>query len=200
MSYGKYVALVRDGLMPTVPRSEMQCEQDDTTKECAYCGGKFSVLSRGRYAKYCSGDCYRKMNNRRAREKYEKIGRPKKKTEDAKPKSVKDFVFQERTQNCQFCGAEFDMEDFRGNRKYCSERCRRDSANRAARMRYTPGKATRKKKPKTARCGVCGKEFTVSAHSRKYCSGECARSAILAHARARDAQRREKARKEIEEC
>lgn len=196
MSYGKYVALVREGLMPPVPRDESESWQDrQNMKTCAYCGEEFSVLDRGGHkAKYCSDECYRAMNNRRSREKYKKVGRQR------KPKAEKPA--KPTTAVCATCGKKFSLEGKHHAVRYCSEECRKSADNRRAKEAYEQAKAEgrTRRKPKFGACLFCGARMQITQKTKKYCSLECARGANLAKVKQWKKDHKAKAGEEQEEC
>lgn len=194
LSYGKYVALAREGLVPSVPRDERTVpgpESDARTRECANCGNAFYLSARGRGSKYCSDKCYRAMNNRRQREKYIKVDRKPKPEAEKRTSAV-----------CKQCGEEFSLENVHGSVKYCSEACRQKSHRRMERESYARKKASRApvKQVRIGKCEHCGEVMPVTRKTRKYCSEACARAAMLAKARIRDAKRRAAKKRENEEC
>lgn len=64
MSYGKYMAMVKDG--DTQPFSAEYEEPDPNAIPCRYCGKLFVPYHGG--VKYCSSKCRRGMENRQKRE------------------------------------------------------------------------------------------------------------------------------------
>lgn len=75
---------------------------------------------------------------------------------------------------CKQCGIEFTPT--RGNRKYCSEKCKHE--HYLAYMCEYNHKKYAKVERKIGHCSVCGKEF-IGKQGKKYCSAECRTLASL---------------------
>lgn len=179
LSYGKYVALVREGLIQ--PKLEPKPEPDaketaqlDYVRDietCVICGKEFRP-GRGR-AMTCGPECRMELNRRRARKIYrEQRG-----------------ISLELESTCKFCGKVFSPE--RIGVLYCSVKCRSGMDN-MRRRKFKPGA--------TKICAWCGKEFTISHGGTKYCGKDCYNAARIKLECERVSKRREKAKEEKENC
>lgn len=83
---------------------------------------------------------------------------------------------------CQLCGAVF-YHYGRRERKYCSDRCRKNAENKRARQIGEPIRKT---------CAMCGKEFLAETRRNKYCGPFCLKRAQAQQARACQMRKREK--------
>ena len=103
-----------------------------TKKICAYCGSVFFVDENKNdiRRKYCSVDCYDRMENRR-------------KAERRKREKTGEVVRHERL--CLCCGKKFTTT--KENKTYCNEACRLKANVERQRM-YGPGYREKKRKEK----------------------------------------------------
>lgn len=133
---------------------------EENGRFCVVCGKALT----GRQEQYCSKQCKKKAERKRARGE-----RP-----DAKYTKV-----------CPNCGKEF-VTDEKNRRKYCSDKCAQEwNRNR------TRNAQNKRAEKLVIICAVCGKEFEGKSTQAKYCSKECRNAAMVEHNRKRHAAMRE---------
>jgi predicted nucleic acid-binding Zn ribbon protein len=183
LSYGKYMALVRDGLIRTEIAPEPAKDTKKETKPkhepeyelgtvaCAICGKEFPM--RTRRSRTCGPACRAKLNLQRCRERYRRMNGG-----------------CDQKKECSVCGKVFIPK--RMGTLYCTDKCR-EKASAMRRRKFLPG-------TKTIICAWCGADFSPEHGSQKYCGKDCYNAARRGKERERSAKLRAKAREEKENC
>jgi predicted nucleic acid-binding Zn ribbon protein len=161
MSYGKYVALVHEGLI-RCPLSEDRCEQSpgpapqQEERRCEICGRYLAEDSRWNQ-KTCGPACSAELNRLRNRDFYSK---------NVKFRAVEKIP-------CRRCGELFLPN--RKSQKFCGVLCQHSYNKAKARARRNGGvvadMTTRNYGTRT--CRVCGEEFIKRSWNQEVCSREC---------------------------
>lgn len=86
---------------------------------------------------------------------------------------------------CLYCGASFEYDKYRSNRKFCNENCRK---------KYY---GIKEKTYEIKKCEHCGKEFECSSSTpnKKFCSRECLRAQYKEQAKSNQTENIKKVRK-----
>lgn len=161
LSYGKYMALVREGLIrpafvPDVEQGSQEKEKKEPQEErrCVICGSLLPETAR-RTDLTCSTQCSSELNRKRNRESYRK----------------KRSVLEDRP--CARCGKIFTQT--RKGQRFCDATCQ-ISYNRTVMRRKRNGgdiSEIMTRNYGAGVCRVCGKEFQKHSHNHSVCSWEC---------------------------
>ena len=163
LSYGKYVALVHDGLIsrpwpedrreaPVVEEWEQQPEE----RLCQVCGTPIPEYYR-KSRTICSPECSEELNRRRNAERY---------------RQTRKFVPSQKIP-CLKCGELFLQR--RSVQKFCGRVCQENYNRAKTRARRNGGILTdmTNRNYGPGECRVCGEKYTKHSWNQEVCSREC---------------------------
>lgn len=164
MSYGKYMALRREGLLRKQQPQNRIKRQQYAEIYCKNCGG--IIPNQAKYEGFCCRECEAKWEKRERDAKQRGAI-----VETVKPPAAPHY--------CLKCGKEIPR-----NRKYCCDTCKY-LYNQEMKKQEEKVAAKTKERP-AASCRNCGKEI-LSGLRHAWCSPECAKAGHIQQKRLRRA-------------